>query len=924
MIAVKKMLFFVLILVATRIFAQTEGSISLAGNWYFKVDSLNEGEAAKWYNKPPSFFKQLIKLPGTMDDAGIGNPVNVQPALKREVMLHLWRKVSYTGAAWYKKQVSIPASWNKKHIELFLERVLWQTNVWVDGKKLNATGESLVAPHTFDLSNYLHPGKHTISVRIDNSRKYDISLGDANFAHAYTNETQIIWNGAIGKIELRSTVAICIENLQVFPDVENKSIRVVSTINNTLDKVSKATIYLSAVNGKSTNAETNLKATLNPGLNEIIANIPLRDAIKNWDEFHPSLYRLNVSIKSGEGIDKSATSFGIRTITNNNARLQINNRPLFLRGTLECSIFPKQGHAPMEKSGWIKVFTTAKMYGLNHLRFHSWCPPEAAFAAADEMGFYLQVELPVWSLKIGTDKPADEFLKAEAKRITQYYGNHPSFCFWSMGNEMQGNMQWLSDEVMALKTVDKRRLYTTTSFTFEEGFGKWPVEADDYLVTQYTKKGWVRGQGIFDTEAPSFNKDYTAAVSGLPVPLISHEVGQYAIYPSMKELPKYTGVLKPVNFIAVKNDLQKKNLLPMATDFTKSSGKLAVLLYKEEIERALKTKGVSGFQLLDLHDFPGQGTALVGILDAFWDSKGLISANDFREFCSPVVPLIRFAKATYTNDETFTASIEVANFSAAAISNAVVNWQITAADKKVIAKGKLTPATIAIGNGIIIGNISSSLAGITSAKKVTVSVNIENTNYQNHWSIWVYPKQLPTSNSNVVFTTNFKEAIDALREGKNVLLNPAKQKINGVEGKFVPVFWSPVHFPNQPGTMGLLINPSHPAFTNFPTDEFTNWQWWDLCKQSTTLVLDSAGINPAVIVLRDIDNFFKNRNMASIIEAKSGNGKLLICTMDINNDLGNRPAAAQLKYSLIQYINGNKFNPVVNLNETDLKKIIKQ
>ncbi|MBC7627439.1 glycoside hydrolase family 2 TIM barrel-domain containing protein, partial [Ferruginibacter sp.] len=593
------------------------------------------------------------------------------------------------------------------------------------------------------------------------------------------------------------------------------------------------------------------------------------------------------------------------------------------RGTLECSIFPKLGHAPMEKNGWRKVFQTAKTYGLNHLRFHSWCPPAAAFEVADELGFYLQIELPAWTYKIGQDKLADNFLQAEAKRIIQYYGNHPSFCFWSMGNEMQGNMQWLSDEVMALKAIDKRRLYTTTTFTFEEGFGKWPVPADDYFITQYTKKGWVRGQGIFDTEAPSFNKDYTSAMDSLPVPLITHEVGQYAVYPNMKEVSKYTGVLKPVNFIAVKNDLIKKNLLSLANDFTKASGKLAVLLYKEEIERALKTHDISGFQLLDLHDFPGQGTALVGILDAFWESKGLITPDKFREFCSSVVPLVRFQKATYTNDETFSASVEVANFSTAAIKQASVSWQIATNDKQIIAKGRWTPSTIEIGNGITLGNITASLNKISTAQKLTLTVSIENTNYTNSWNIWVYPRKLPQENSAVVFTADYTEAINALNEGKTVLLNPAKEKINGVEGKFVQVFWSPVHFPNQPGTMGLLVNPAHPAFAHFPTDEYTNWQWWDLCKNSTTLVLDSVGINPSAIVLRDIDNFFKNRNMASIIEAKVGKGKLLLCTMDIEHDLEKRPVAAQLKYSLLQYMGGNKFNPVTNLNENNLKKIIK-
>ena len=922
MTAIGKILLLILILTCVNATAQNN-FFSLAGNWAFKIDPADEGEKDAWFNKSGAFFTKHIKLPGTMDDAGFGNPVNIQPELKREVLLHLWRKVSYTGAAWYQKEVVIPEGWRNKQLILSLERVIWQTKIWVDGKPINQIGESLVTPHTFNLSSYLQPGKHTITLQVDNRRKYDISLGDRNFAQAYTDDTQIIWNGVIGKIGLTIRDNVFFENVQVYTNPEDKKLRVVAVIVNSLNKEVNGNINLSALNGKIKCAALDSLIILKPGINTIATSVNLQVSPKNWDEFNPNLYELNAAIQAAGNKDVSSTTFGFRTITNTNAQLQINKRPLFLRGTLECSIFPKEGHTPMEKAGWIRVFKIAKDYGLNHLRFHSWCPPEAAFEAADELGFYLQIELPVWSLIIGKDAAADGFLKAEADRMIQYYGNHPSFCFWSMGNEMQGNMHWLADEVNSLKTKDNRRLYTTTTFTFEEGYGKSPQPEDDYFVTQYTKKGWVRGQGIFDAESPSFNKDYAGAVDGLKVPLIEHEVGQYAVYPDMDEIPKYTGVLKPVNFIAIEKDLKKKNLLSLARNYTKASGKLAVLLYKEEIERALKTKGVSGFQLLDLHDFPGQGTALVGILNAFWDSKGLITPPDFRKFCSPVVPLIRYPKATYFNDEKFIASVEVANFGNVAINKPVIEWTIANASNMIIGTGKFAVSKIEIGNGISIGNINISLGKITTAQKLTITVSIKNSTYSNSWNIWVYPTNNTIDAGDILFTTDASEAIEALKNGRSVLLNPGKEKINGVEGKFVQVFWSPVHFPDQPGTMGLMINPAHPAFKNFPTDAYSNWQWWDLCKNSTTLVLDSIGISSTALVLRDIDNFFKNRNMGSIVEAKVGKGKLLLCTMDINKDLMKRPVAMQLRYSLIQYMKSKEFDPVTNCSETEIKRIIK-
>jgi len=918
-----KYVYFFLILLCLQANGQRK-YLSLAGNWSFKIDSLNEGENDKWYAKPNSFFKQQILLPGTMDDAGYGNPVNVAPVLKREVLLHLWRKVTYTGAAWYTKEVFIPAEWANKAIEFSCERVIWDTKVWVDGKPLVGEGESLVTPHTFNGSILLSPGKHTIVLRIDNRRKYDISLGDYNFAQAYTDDSQIIWNGVIGKIGVTAKEKVYSDNVQVFADIDKKTVKVVSIIYNELSEKSKTHLHYSIRHNNIIKSSLDTNVVLETGKNEIVTSLKMNGNINLWDEFNPTLYTIIQTIQSNKATDTYSTTFGFREISTKGVQLFVNKRRLFLRGTLECSIFPKEGHTPTDKLAWKRVFGIAKSYGLNHLRFHSWCPPEAAFAVADELGFYLQIELPVWSLKIGKDAAADSFLKAEAERMIKYYGNHPSFCFWSMGNEMQGNMQWLSDEVNYLKAKDKRRLYTTTTFTFEEGFGKMPVAADDYFVTQYTQKGWVRGQGVFDAEVPTFNKDYTASTDGLKVPLITHEIGQYAVYPNIDEINQYTGVLQPLNFIAVKNDLQHKKLLPLASAYTQSSGKLAALLYKEEIERALKTSSFSGFQLLDLHDFPGQGTALVGILDAFWNSKGLISASDFRKFCSPVVPLIRYSKATYTNIETFKATVEIANFSNSDLKNAKLKWAITTDKNVEVASGKFSVSSIAVGNGINIGSIEASLSKITIAQKLKVSVSIVNTNYTNDWNIWVYPVNKVTPKNEVVFTTDVDSALLALKAGKKVLLNPAKEKINGLEGKFVPVFWSPVHFPNQPGTMGLLINPLHPVFKNFPTDSFSNWQWWDLCKNSTTLVLDSTTIDTSAIVLRNIDNFFKNRNLASIIEAKVGDGKLLFCTMDIHSNLSQRPVANQLKNSFLHYMESNSFNPKTIIDKQNLKQIIKQ
>jgi len=895
--------------------AQAQESISLAGGWTVKLDEQKTGEQQQWYKQ---HFEKKIQLPGTLDDAGIGQPPAPVSGLTKEVMTHLARRHSYIGYAWYAREVVIPAGWKQKSIRLLLERVIWNTRVWIDGQEAG-TQESLSAPHYYKLGRWLTPGRHLIVIRVDNTKQYDISHRD--MAHAYTEGTQIMWNGVIGKIQLQAKSNTHISSVQAFPAVKDASVTITATLQNDRQQPENGQLRWEVLDkNKKIVATRRMEVVLPPGETKKDARLPM-GTFTAWDEFTPALYTVRVQFTGSQPAEKDRMSsvFGMRTIDNHNSLLWINGRRLFLRGTLECNIFPLTGHPPMDKKGWLKVFTTAKAYGLNHLRFHSWCPPEAAFEVADSLGFYVQVELPVWINNIGKDEKAAAFLEAEAANIIREYGNHPSFCLWSMGNELTGDFNWLANVVSRLRQADPRHLYTSTTFSFQDGHGKWPEPGDDFYITQYTKKGWVRGQGIFNSFPPDFKTDYSKSIDSIPVPVIIHEMGQYSVYPNMAEIPKYTGVLDPLNFKAVRSDLAAKNMLGLAASFTQASGRFSAHLYKEEIERALRTKGMSGFELLDLHDFPGQGTALIGILDAFWDSKGLVSPQEHRMYCSAVVPLIRFDKAVYTNSETFTATAEIANFGRGPLKNAVLVWAAVNPSGKIIAHGRLQPQDIAEGNGQELGAFSIDLKNIQKAETVTIELQLQGTPYKNKWRIWVYPEKLEETNTGIVFTNSVNEALQQLQQGKKVLLNPDTAAIKGVAGRFAPVFWSPVHFPNQPGTMGILCNPKHPALKNFPTDFYSDWQWWDLITSSKAMVLDS--LPPLTPLVTVIDNFFKNRRMAEIIEAKVGRGKLILVSADITHELEKRPAARQLRYSLEQYMKSEPFKPVAELNEEQLKQL---
>lgn len=890
---------------------QSKTKQSLAGNWQFRLDSMQIGHVQKW---PQTRFEgATITLPSTLDEAGIGTPTTLKPALNNYVLSNLTRKHQFIGVAYYQREIHIPKSWKNKQISLTLERVIWQSTVYVDGQKIGQA-ESLIGSHVFDLSA-LAPGKHLLTIAIDNSNRYpDINVAgnrypdpvNLDMAHAYTNHTQIKWNGILGEISLTSQHQNAPRHLQVYTQEDDL------TFVFHQKQAKEIKLDIKDANGRVIVRQDVAQHTRMQG-DTVVITLKKPQSLQAWHEFNPSLYQVTITTDQGS----ISTKFGDRQIKNKDGNLELNSTRIFLRGNLECVIFPLTGRPPMEKSGWATLMQQAKAYGLNHLRFHSWCPPKAAFEAADEAGMYLQVELPHWSLKVGRDPATVDFLKKEAKKIIADYGNHPSFLFFSLGNELEGDAAVLNEIVSHLKKQDDRRLYATTSFSFQKPMGVRPEPEDDFFITQWTEKGWVRGQGIFNDKAPHFDKDYTENSAHINIPLITHEIGQYAVYPDLREIPAYTGVLTPLNFMAVQEDLKNKGLLHQAADFTLASGKLAAILYKEEIERCLKTPNIDGFQLLQLQDFPGQGTALVGLLNAFWESKGIISASEFKKFNGEMVPLIRFPKAVYESGETFTALIELANFFEVR-KNQALTWTILDEQSHVLATDTLRQKDLSIGNNLHLGTIVWPLQTET-AKRLTIRMSLLNTDYENEWSIWIYPKEI-LAPSTVFITSDIQEAKLALEAGRKVLFNPPTSSIKGINGRFTPVFWSPVHFPEQPGTMGLLIRNNHPAFATFPSETHANWHWWDLCIQSKSVILDGLNIQP---LIQNIDNFVSNHHLASLFEARVGQGTLVFSSMDILSDLPQRPVARQLRNSVLQYMESSQFRPKQSMTLLDLHKFIR-
>jgi len=458
-----------------------------------------------------------------------------------------------------------------------------------------------------------------------------------------------------------------------------------------------------------------------------------------------------------------------------------------------------------------------------------------------------------------------------------------------------------------MKEQDPRHLYANSTYSMGAGHKGYPEPEDQFMVASRTYLGQIRGQDYLGTESPDFTHDYSPYTADFDLPLVSHEIGQYSVYPHLQEIEKYTGVLEPLNFKGVRNDLEAHGLLDKAEDWTMASGRLAALLYKEEVERALKSPRLSGFQLLGLQDFSGQCTALVGLVDAFWDNKGLVSPEWFRQACAPVTPLVRFSKPWWTTDETFSAGVEIANYGPEEFTADVV-WTLRNGGQT-LASGVFEDQELPTGgNAILPEGIRVKLDGLSEAAQLTLEVAVEGTPWRNSWSVWVYPAGQEEDTGEVVLARTLSQALPVLQQGGTVLLSPDPASLRGEPGKFVPVFWSPVFFPAEAGTMGLLCDPAHPALGAFPTRMHSDWQWWYLTKHSCAV--DLTGLPQAESILEAVDNFTQNRRLSYVFEIQCESGRLLVCAMDLlSPEAAARPEVQQLRRSLLEYMNSPAFHP---------------
>ena len=897
-------------------------SLSLAGEWNVTLGDAKEVKHAM--------------LPGTIDT----NHLGFAPSDTTETT-HLTRLYAYKGKATYSRTIEIPKQWKKAAVELFLERTK-PTWVYVDGNLVDSCN-FISTPQRYILPK-LKTGKHQLDIVVDNSRGVPEQVYGSS--HAYTEDTQTNWNGIIGEISLKQV--------------------------------------------------------------ELKAGQKLKSGM--------------VQSESRQYTGKVLPCF--RDFRIEGAHFYADGHPVFLRGKHDAAVWPLTGHVDMTVEGWMKYLGICSVYGINHVRFHSWCPPEAAFVAADSLGIYLQPELPFWGSFDDKDEKLMTFLHQEGENILREYGHHPSFRMMALGNELWGSIDKMKEFVDDFREIAPDKYYTFGS-NYYLGY-QGVKEGMDYFTTcRIGGEGWgkynthTRGSfsfadaydgGIINHFRPNTTMNFDEACDkwafpqpwqrqdveqtsykrAAGIPIISHETGQFQTYPDFREIKKYTGVLYPYNFEIFRRRLAAAGMLSQADDFHKASGLWSVKLYKADIEMDLRTKNMAGFQLLDIQDYPGQGSAFVGILDAFMESKGITTANEWHQWCSSVVPLLLTDRFCYDENEMMNAKVQIANYGGESLKGKKLVWKldyaldenfgddaapnaganidrfnqpsplaqgeipITTDEEGLIDIGEIHHKMKVMANGFNDGNGTCLDVKIPS-RKVILTLDIDYGRYdarrhRNTYDLWIYTteKNLDIYKKGVVITSDLTDEVaKKLEKGARVLWMPTTSKNfvasadtisqagnatpYTVGGLFQTDYWNYRMFKTicennkktvSPGTLGILTNPKHPIFCDFPTEMHTNWQWFPVIKDSHPLVLDNFAKDDKPIV-QVIDNIERNHKLGLVMEWKVGAGKLLVCMSDLEK-ASEYPEGRAFYESVLSYMRSPEFAPQSEITIADLRKKLKE
>ena len=860
-----------------------------------------------------------IRLPGTLDEGSFGLPDDPHKQWQADevqklgfwqegdpIVTRLTRRYTFEGQAAFSRKLS----WDRpadSRVFLECERTR-HLRLLVNGQEVSAVDPvCLSAPAVFEVTG-LVTGRDEFTLLSDNS--YPGWPRDAIvYASAASDETQTNWNGILGMIRLRIEEPDYIAGIRVYPKEDWIEIRIALDLSHSPEGM----LHISS---PALQDAPEIPLPAKAGVFEVSCTARLRPDVRSWDLAEGNLYSLTVS---GKGLESRTVSFGVRTFAVRDGHLTLNGRRIFLRGETNCAAFPETGYIPTDVDTWIAILEQYRSYGVNCVRFHSHCPPEAAFIAADRLGMLMQPELSHWDPKDAfATEEARGYYAVEARQVLRHLANHPSFVMLSFGNELHFRDEfqpYVDCLLRELREMDPTRLYASGSNAFYGSKG--PNPSDDFYTSCEDRGQMLRAisanfQGWLNQSSPSTCTDYSEAMTCLrkdsAQPVFSFEVGQYEVLPDFSEIREYSGVTIPGNLLQMKKKMHSAGLEALWSRMVSATGENALQCYRAEVEAALRTEAFSGISLLSLQDFPGQGTALVGMMNTHLRPKPypFAAPERFAAFFRDILPLALLPRYVFTAGEEISVPVRIANYSKTDQEGPCV-WSLTGAEMKL--SGETKPVCVPAGSLSGITEIPIRLPSPGSAAQLTLS--LQYCESSNTYPLWVYPDEDPACPADVLECRVLDEnARRVLASGGKVYLAPdstAEALPRSVQAQFSPDFWSVCTFPTQSGCMGQLIDTDHPLFRSFPTESWSTWQWHPMACQRAVLLPRKMKA-----IITEMDSCALLRPMAQLFECRCGKGRLMVSSLGLHQ-LKQSPNVRALQKAIYDYMASDLFLPAEEL-----------
>ena len=872
--------------------------LSLRGAWEFVTQGVAPSRHPAWvafYAKPwPG--SQTLAVPGCWEAQGVGKPgMGDSWDCKWDHGAKPLRHI-YQGEAWYRKSVEVPLAWRGKRVWLKVGGVRSQGWFWVNGKTA-AWVDSYCGTYKYDVTDLVEAGQPAVVVAAVNnvlpSRK-----GQFVATHRF--------GGLYRDVELEATPDMRIDDAWVRGDFDHQTAEVHATIAcATPAGLLKRPVLLVAVTtaeGRPAGSGSQPVALAEAGRSvDVACRVPLAP-FRPWSPESPSLYRAELTLSDGDApIHGRAERFGVRKIEVRGKRFFLNDKPIFLRGFGDDSVYPLSLVSPASKEEHLKHLNIARAAGFNYVRCHTHCEWPEYYEAADEAGIMVQPELPYYG-----DYPTEAFCfdpMRDLVELYRHYRRYVSFTTYCTGNEgLLGKP--LDKEIYKLaKRLDPNRL------VLHQDGGVNTAENSDF-----------RSGPINVWEPGSFRCD---------APFVAHEYLNLSVKQDARLEPRFSGVmLPPVTMAARDRELAAAGLDRRWGDAIQDAAHALQRCYqKRGIEAARLDPACCGYDywtIVDVIIQQGSTYTAQGLFNAFWEPKsGGTTPEFFRQFNGPTALLLKtqLKDPIAVSGEVVKAGFWITHYGDARLQKPQLRWTLRAGPQ-VFAGGQADCDDVELGSTQPLAEVPIAIPAVAAPVRAVLEADSPEASLATRGTSGSSPSETSRTGAGSPSrrhccppwkssTRDWSPPSRPTRSGRNCSSLQATRRRscprwppgNACWSSAVPRvdrtsrlgWWS---MENQVGTALA----KHPALGDFPHEGYLSPLAFRILKTGVPLPL--AGMRPddVFVVGEGRDKFFLYAG-----QARCDRGRLLICVgLDL---LSGTPEGTCLLDGLIRHARSEAFQP---------------